>query len=144
MPRAIRGHLIAFVLAAISLSCSSAAGDKLNSVSGKVTYKNQPLPGALVTFHPKGVTGMSAVTSTGLTAEDGTFTLTTGQKTGVPAGEYVVTIICIEEPAGKKGMSTGSDNSKDKLQGVYANRDKSQLTATVKAGDNQIPPFDLK
>ena len=54
-------------------------------VQGKLLYKNQPMSGALVTFHPKGADEVSAVRPTGLVKEDGTFTLATGQKEGAPA-----------------------------------------------------------
>jgi len=35
-------------------------------------------------------------------------------------------------------------DTEDALHGAYANRTKSQLTATVKTESNQLPPFDLK
>jgi hypothetical protein len=125
------------------LSCSRGA--KLNEVRGKVLYKDQPLAGALVTFHPKEGNEVTAVRPTGFTAEDGTFTLTSGQKSGAAAGEYVVTIICSELPKdAKKGMSTIGIDSQDRLQGAYANRAASKITVEIKEGPNELAPFDLK
>src|SRR5437870_9683877 len=99
-----------------ALCCLSCAGkESLNPVQGKLLYKNQPMSGALVTFHPKGADEVSAVRPTGLVKEDGTFTLATGQKEGAPAGDYVVTVIWPEEvgPKGKKVISTAPPESQD-------------------------------
>jgi hypothetical protein len=125
---------------------SPGCGGGLNPVQGTVLYKNQPLKGALVTFHPKGVNEITAVRPVGLTDEDGTFRLTTGQKEGAPAGEYVVTVICSEEiaPRDKKVISTAPPETRDRFQGAYANAATSKLKAEIKNGANQLQPFDLK
>lgn len=125
------------------VSCSGSG--KLNPVQGKVLYKNEPLKGALVTFHPKGKDDPKAHRPTAQTKEDGTFTVMTGDREGAPAGEYVVTIICSEVPeSGKKVFSTTGPETRDRLGGAYANRDNSRITAQVKQGPNQLEPFDLK
>jgi hypothetical protein len=126
------------------LSCSG--GDALQPVRGKVLYRNKPLPGALVTFHPKGANPVTVVRPVGLTGADGTFTLTTGQKAGAPAGEYVVTVICSEavEPPAGKGFSTAPPETRDRLKGAYADREKSALQVEIKKGANQLEPFPLE
>src|SRR5262249_10851529 len=96
---AARWPLLAMLLGLCSLACSGSDG--LNPVLGKVLYKDQPVKGLLVTFHPKGKADLTTHLPVGLTKEDGTFTLTTGQKEGAPAGEYVVTVIWSEEVAPK-------------------------------------------
>jgi hypothetical protein len=130
-----------------NVGCS---GDgKLNAVKGKVTYKGEALAGALVSFHPKGKTDLQTEVSTGFTKEDGTFEVKTGQKDGAVAGDYVVTIICITTAPAKEGKKTismdmgGPDNTYDRLQGKYANKDTSTISATIKAGENQLEPFVL-
>ncbi|HJZ90642.1 MAG TPA: hypothetical protein VKE40_07185 [Gemmataceae bacterium] len=126
------------------LSCSKSS-ESLNPVEGKVLFNKQPLSGALVTLHPKGKTDMTTIPSVGLTREDGTFTVTTGEKTGAPAGEYVVTIICSEEVKSKPGViSTGPVETQDRLQGAYADWATSKITVEIKKGANQLEPFDLK
>jgi hypothetical protein len=72
--------------------------------------------------------------------------LTTGQKEGAPAGEYVVTVICSEEvgPRDKKVISTAPPETRDRLQGAYTNAAKSELKAEIKNGVNQLEPFHLK
>ena len=130
------------------LGCSG--GEKLNTVSGKVFFRDQPLAGALVTFHPKAaMNDVKVERPTGLTKEDGTFTITTGQKEGAAPGEYVVTIICSEVPkadGSKKGKSfgTGDIDTVDRLQGAYANMAASKIVVVIKAGNNELEPFNLK
>jgi hypothetical protein len=126
-------------------SCSGSAG--LNPVKGKVLYKDQPLKGAVVTFHPKGVTDLHTVRPVGLTDEDGVFTLTTGQDEGAAAGEYVVTFICSEELSPKLGkgeISTAPPQTRDRFQGAYSNAEKSTFRVEIKKGSNQLEPFNLK
>jgi hypothetical protein len=126
------------------LACSGST-EKLNPIQGKVLFKNQPLKGALVTFHPKGADDPKKERPTGLTREDGTFTVTTGQKEGAPAGQYVITIICSEVPeTASKGISTGGVEAQDRLQGAYAMREKSTIQVEIKKGINELTPFELK
>ena len=126
------------------LSCSG--GPKLNQVKGQVLYKNNPIRGAVVTFHLKGSDPLKAIPSSGMTQEDGTFTLTTGQKEGAPAGEYVVTVIWPKENTPKEGkiLNGPPPDVPNQLPAAYADRDKSKLTAEIKNGENQLQPFSLK
>lgn len=131
------------VLCLVQLSCSSKPG--LNSVHGKVLYQNQPLGGALVSFHPDDPSDVSLETPVGLTKPDGTFQLATGKDDGAPEGHYTVTIICSEVPkTAQKGFSTGGVESVDRLKGAYANREASKIKVEIKSGANQLEPFDLK
>ena len=125
------------------LSCSRGGG--LNPVRGKVLYKNQPLKGALVTFHPRGANDITTVRPVGLTREDGTFTVTTGQKEGAPAGEYVVTLICSEEVArkDKRTISTEPPQTRDRFGGTYANRETSKFRVEIRSCVTQLEPFNL-
>ena len=114
----LRGGAFVALFALCGLACSGSA--TLNPVQGKVTYKNQPLAGALVSFHPKGSTDMKAERPTALTKEDGTFSVTTGQKDGAPAGEYMVTIICsvpVIKKAGKSKRLGADEETADVLNG---------------------------
>jgi hypothetical protein len=123
------------------LSCSR--GPELNPVQGKVLYKNQPLGGVVVTFHPKGANDVTTIRPIGRTSDDGTFTLMTGQKEGASAGEYTVTLICPEELP-KKGISTAPPESQDKFKGAYADPGKSTLKVEIKKGPNTLEPFSLQ
>jgi hypothetical protein len=140
-----RSRLGWLLLASVSLVGLSCSGGSLNAVRGKVHYKNQPLAGALVAFHPKGKADLNTVSPTGLTKDDGTFSVMTGDREGAPAGDYVVTVTCTETVAAKPGtISTGPPDTRDKLNGAYSNKENSKLTVTIKPGDNQLDTFDLK
>jgi hypothetical protein len=140
-PRPSRWRWLILLPALGCLSCSGSAA--LNPVQGTVLYKNQPLAGALVTFHPKGATGVATILPVGMTKEDGTFTLTTGQTDGAPAGEYVVTLICSEVVKSKR-ISTEQPETQDRFRGAYANAATSQIQVEIKNGPNQLAPFNLK
>lgn len=142
------------VMALCGLNCQllffqlrSSGGGAFEPVQGKVFYQNQPLHGAVVTFHPKGgAKDLRIARPIGLTGEDGTFTLTTEKHEGAPAGEYVVTVICPQPVAPKSriGFSTEPPDSRDRFRGAYANPAKSQLKVVIKNGANQLEPFRLK
>jgi hypothetical protein len=127
-----------------SLSCSGSGG--LHPVHGQVLYKDRPLQGAVVTFHPRGADEVTAVRPVGLTGEDGTFTLTTGPQDGAPAGAYVVTVICPQRvaPQGNQGFSTAGPDTRDRFGGAYADRATSALAVEIQKGPNQLEPFHLK
>jgi hypothetical protein len=155
-PSPPRWRWLALVPALFCLSCSG--GPKLNPVKGKVLYKGNPIAGAVVVFHLKGADDLKAVPPTGVTRdvpkveteeglvlseEYGTFTLTTGQKEGAPAGEYVVTITWPKPNREEGKMSITPIETSDQLKGAYANPAKG-FKVEIKNGDNQLEPFNLK
>jgi len=143
MPLVRWPFVLLIVLCLVQLSCSSKSG--LNPVQGKVLYQNQPLGGALVSFHSDGPADIKVEPTVGFTKEDGTFQLTTGKEDGAPAGHYTVTIMCSEIPkTTQKGFSTGGVESVDRLKGAYANLGTSKLKVEIKPGSNRLEPFDLK
>jgi len=130
------------------LCCSSCSKSGFNPVHGKVLYKNEPIEGVLVTFHPKSKSKLAD--PWGVTGEDGTFEVKTGKDDGAPEGEYVVTFYSpqeIEEKPGKKGRSKGmrmQREQEDRFKGAYANEAKSNFKVTIKNGKNELEPFNLK
>src|SRR5207244_3219066 len=116
---------------------------------GKVRFKNEAVKGAMVTFHPKDVDPVKSIRSTGVTKEDGSFTLTTGDKERAVAGEYVVTLIWPKETPGKAKKPLGTDwsgvpDTPDFLAGAYADVSKSSFKVEIKPGPNKLEPFVLK
>jgi len=148
--RAAARHASGILLAASLLTAAacSSSGGKLYPVTGKVLANGKPAAGAFVTFHPEGASGKDPVTSTGVTEDDGTFTLTTGSEKGAKEGKYVVTVMWTGPPkkqAEKTNTTTvGGIDAPDAFDGKYLSRDKSTLKAEVKPGDNKLEPFDLK
>jgi hypothetical protein len=133
------------LLALACLSCSR--GVPLNPVQGKLLFNNEPVEGAVVTFHPKGG-DITTVLPIGTTEEDGSFIVTTGQREGAATGEYVVTVICARIAArkGKPRISFGGqkDAAVDRFKGAYANKGTSKIKVTIKDGDNILEPFNLQ
>ena len=141
-----RSFLLVLVVSFCCMSCSSSSSG-LSPVQGKVLYKDEPIKGATVTFHPKGATDINTIRPIGVTKEDGTFAVTTGADEGAPPGDYVVTLICSEEvvpKGGKQAISTAPPERRDRFQGAYSNLASSTIKVTVKKGPNQLEPFLLK
>jgi hypothetical protein len=128
----------------ICSACSSSTGTV--PVEGKVLYKGKELAKVLVTLHPKGGDPVTAIRPTGLTGDDGTFKLTTGENPGAPPGDYTVTFVWIkDEPVkDKKGMGMGSETeTSDGFNGTFANAAKSKHTVTIKNEAAKLEPFQL-
>ena len=108
-------------------------------------YKNQPAEGVVVTFHPKGA-NVHTVFPVGRTGADGTFTLTTGQGEGAPAGEYGVTFMWprqAEQKGKKKTMTMQNFTPEDRFGGAYA-KQESAKKVEIKHGKNELEPFNLQ
>ena len=135
---------LAVCLPVLVMACSGSGG--LSSVQGKVLYKKAPIKGVLVTFHPKGADPITAIRPTGFTSEDGTFTLTTGQKQGAPAGEYIVTFMCPRDvaPKHKRAFDQTPVETVDFFNGAFANAKQSSYKAEIKPGANNLAPFELQ
>jgi hypothetical protein len=119
----------------------------LNPVRGTVLYDGRPAKGAVVVFHPKADDSLTARRPSGVVGDDGTFTLSTlTPGDGAAAGEYLVTIVWPEEAAPARpalGTEPPPDPA-DRLKGRYADRAGSGLSAVVRPGTNQVPPFEIK
>jgi hypothetical protein len=125
------------------LSCTSGHGTA--TVSGTVLYKNTPVDGATVIFHPKGE-GPTVKPAQGRTDSSGHFTLTTyfgptEQPAGALPGDYTVTVTKIDEPQGAYDPHKDPP-LKNHLPDKYSTPQKSPLTATIKPSSNR-PEFKL-
>jgi hypothetical protein len=136
-------RFIVLLPAVCCMSCSRS--EPLYPVQGKLLHNNQPVAGALLTFHPKDA-NINTIFPTGVTEEDGTFTVETGPNEGAPAGEYVVTVIAPHEvkSADKKTFSMGrKQESADSFKGAYAQESSSKLRIEIKKGNNELGPLNL-
>lgn len=169
MLRTICGSLIVVVVVGVLLGCQRTGGPATEKVSGKVTFKGQPVAGAIVTFAPK---SPGAKAAAGTTDASGRFRLTTsGAGDGAVAGSYAVTVIKPERPKGppaesgaippeaqeavkkaqeeakktqEEGKKAGDEGSKESLPEKYKSAETSGLTAEVKARQSNDFTFDLK
>jgi hypothetical protein len=137
-------RVLALIGVLFLFGCSTGHGTA--TVSGTVLYKNQPVDGATVIFHPKGE-GPTAKPAQGKTDSSGRFTLTTyfsptDQPAGALPGDYSVTITKIDEPQGAYDPHKDPP-LKNHLPLKYSTPQQSPLTATIKPGSNK-PEFKLE
>lgn len=117
------------------IGCGGSDGSKvklppLGTVHGVIKLDDKPLENAYVDFNPAG-----ANPSTGQTNSSGAYTLDYSPSVkGATVGEHTVQIKT------KVGGAVGA-GTVEKVPAKY--NEKSELKATVKAGDNKID-FDLK
>ena len=135
-----------FALVAVSVlaaaGCSAEKGPECSPVRGQVSWKGKPLAEAVVVLHPVAgdVEGNQKPMAT--TKPDGTFELTTFKASdGAPPGDYAITVeLRALQTGGEEPTRTGPNT----LPPKYAKPATSGFKYTVVAGENQIPPIDLK
>jgi hypothetical protein len=103
-----------------------------------VTLDGTPLTKGMVTFHPTG----GGALAVGTIDSSGKFRLKTGSSTGLPPGEYLVTVVATEMPEGAAASAEEPMPVKITPE-KYADKDKSGLKFTVKGGENDFP-IELK
>ena len=125
----------------------------LYDVTGEVSFKGEPTPGAIVEFVPKDEATEGKPSSRAIDAprtfavvgEDGNFTVATvvpeGTKRGAPAGEYLITVTWTKplDPGDKD--STMSPNL---LPAKYKDPTTSTLEFEVVSGTNVMPPITIE
>ncbi len=111
------------------------------AVRGKLTLDGKPLANAIVTFTEAMPAGRRAVTADAITAEDGTYSMTTFSKfDGAPPGSYKVTVAANNR---RPGGLVIEEKDIPKLPVKYKSATTTPLTATVeKIGSNDLN-FDL-
>ncbi|MBL8816272.1 MAG: hypothetical protein JNL58_09595 [Planctomyces sp.] len=122
------------------------------SVSGKVTYKDQPLADALVGFVSK-LDNKDVLAARGTTNSNGEFTLSTyidpqHEVSGATPGEFIVTVTKNEQQDMQKIMEEFKKNPamqfKKLVPEKYSDGKNSPLTATVKADGENAFEFKLE
>ena len=104
--------LAAVLVVAALAGCGKRDGIDVKTVTGRVTYNNEPLVGALVMFRPK---DGSARVASGNTQADGRFVLLTSgaKRNGAMVGDYDVLIAKVidVDDAGKPIVYNGGEYS---------------------------------
>ena len=156
---------LAGVLMLATLGCSNP-DSKYAKVEGTVTYKQQPVAEATVTFVSTDSSGESAA---GRTDSSGQFTLTSSQAVkggaGIVPGEYRVVVSKrsasppdpdeeahrqgkidydeLQKRKSAKDSSLSTDRTKELLPAKYGRASSTDLTATVEKGKKNTFTFDL-
>ena len=137
----LQSILAALVLGTAGSGCGKSGPVPTYPVRGSVFVNDQPAKGAIVSLVPIGAARGDYLPQ-GIVHEDGTFTLTSfNPGDGAPEGEYAVRIEWREAgrpQSAKKGLTA----RKDKFGGRYSS-EKSGFRVTVRAGDNELPPYQL-
>jgi hypothetical protein len=139
-PLLTAGTALAFALA-LSPGCSDAPEHPPTlPVSGKVSYKGQPVTKGTVTF-----VSDDGQTAVGEIQPDGTYSLSTfGQNDGTVLGHHRVSVVASDaDPTLMPGSSKGYKPPKDLVPKKYGDAVSSGLEATVSREKSSFD-FDLK
>lgn len=123
------------VLWATLLTVVGCGGPYNASVSGNVTLDGSTVPTGTVSFvsNDGGPPAYARIDSSG------NYTLKTGRETGLPAGEYLVTVIANEPPAVAESERGGPPPpGKPITPPWYRSQETSGLKFSVEPGRNQI------
>jgi hypothetical protein len=142
--RQVTGLGAASLLALSVAACSSSHDSEevrkpVHPVKGTVLVQGKPAVGAFVLFIPTNEPPNTPdPRPRAEVGADGSFIVTTyDENDGAPVGEYTV---AINWPGGV--LPDGREEPEDKLLGRY-DVTNSKLKASVKEGQNDLPPFNL-
>jgi hypothetical protein len=138
--------------ASVSALCLAALGcgenlqpdlPTLHAVTGTVRYRGQPADKFRVVFHTQTDIGKLHFAPAAVTDERGNFKLRSyAPDDGAPAGEYLVTFEWPDHI--NRGDEMDFVPEKDRLRGAYGNPEQSHFRITIRAGENKLPPFNLR
>lgn len=120
-----------FVVASVTLGCG---GGSESYVSGKVTLDGNPVGPGRVTFISN---SQDKTPSFGGLDTNGNYKLYTDKKLGLPAGEYLASVVALEVPdtdPNERQMTP----SKSLIPAKYNSSKTSLLSYEVKKGSNRI------
>lgn len=140
-----------YLCALAGIVCFGGCGQKENgpAISGSVLLDDKPLANARVHFMAVDKTGSVNSAKTGA---NGKFTITPDPRSGrtLTPGSYKVLISKLVDAKGDtlEEEDAAQQEAAGKLRNVvppkYNNPDEGVLNATIKAGVNQLEPFQLK
>ena len=141
-----RSTLAGLSFLALLVGCNTGSLSGTVPASGKVTYKGNPVEGAIVTFLPEG----EGRPATATTVTGGTFSLTTVDSAGAMPGKYKVTIDKVDfATGGASSMEEASvGNAKEGqmkklLPKKYADAGSTPLSAEVPSAGKKEFDFAL-
>lgn len=134
--------LLGVALLSIALAgCAEATPDRtpVFPAKGTITFKGQPISGALVALHPK--TPVAGTPNPRANVDkDGAFNVSTYVTAdGAPEGDYTLTVLWYKPV--KKGTDVVS--GPNVIPAKYANPNTSDLVVSIKEGANDLPAIAL-
>jgi hypothetical protein len=133
--------VLAGIVCTLAAGCSDNGRVPVYPVRGQVLLNGKPLAEAIVTFHLQDASASDALPSAHTDAE-GRFALTSYEPgDGAPAGAYAISLVCFRAQPIRKGVESPALNV---VPTRYANAATSKLTATVVAGNNELPSLQVK
>jgi hypothetical protein len=142
--RAVTPNAPVVLAAILILHCAGCSKSEshvpVNPVAGAIHFRGQPAEGAFVSLYPKNETG-GVPRPRASVAKDGTFIVSTfNGSDGAPEGDYIVTVQWF------KPVRQGSDlvGGPNVLPAKYASPKTSNVTIHVAAGENHLPPIQLR
>lgn len=142
-------NMVLLIATTSLIGCGGGAEDipELATVTGTLTYKGKPLPGASIAFVPEGQT--SGTGAYAVTDESGRFELMHRSETpGVEPGNYIVTVSKMAMPDGSPipaGKDAADVGAVQMIPPIYsdANHERNPNRVTVPANGTQVN-LDLK
>ena len=128
-------------IGASTIGCAESPGPETATVTGKVTWKSEPVASATVSFQPTqsgvGKTCQATTNAEGMYQLE-TFVDTNTTKPGAIPGQYQVTVRKLELPTGEMAPP------KSVLPDRYGDKQTSGLQANVQAGQPNRFDFELE
>lgn len=117
----------------------------LAPVTGAVKFKGEPIPGAIVIFHPDATGGAAKPPiASGIVESDGTFAVKSSIsrfiEPGTAPGSYRLTVSWLEAAP----TSLDSEAVKERLPKKYQNPQTSGLLATIEPGGKDLGEITLE
>lgn len=149
----INACILSMVLGLGSVGCGGASdAPKLANVSGKVMVDGKPQKGLTVEFHPDSSAGTTGPMSTGQTADDGSFILSTATgRAGAVIGSHKVLVKCPWSLTGREtskaapvtadGFGSDPEGKAPAAPAPAASESKSDCTVNIKFEDSKTTPL---
>jgi len=135
------GLLGAALLSIALVGCAKAKPDRtpVFPAKGIITFKGEPISGALVALHPKAPIAGTPNPRANV-EKDGAFKVSTYiTADGAPEGDYTVTVLWY------KPIKNGADvvSGPNVIPAKYSNPNTSDLVVSIKPGENDLPAIAL-
>ena len=116
--------------------------EPVGTVTGKVTYKAAPVTSGAIMFE----SADKKVSMSANLGSDGTFTIKSADRAGLPPGEYRVAVSPSKIGSGEAPLAVapGEAAPVSPIPMHYHSLETSPLKASVKAGENPPFEYDLK